>query len=166
MTGILEAIGLALLWAFVTGELSVRNMAAGFVLGYVVLIFAGRAPSFSAGRVPGFGHLTIGRVWKAISLFFYFLWELVVANLSVARVVVSPRLPIKPGVVAVPLDVRTDAEITLLANLITLTPGTMSVEVSDDRRVLYVHAIDVGDRDGLVSSIKQGFERRVMEVLR
>jgi multicomponent Na+:H+ antiporter subunit E len=99
-------------------------------------------------------------------LFFYFLWELVVSNVRVAIEVLSPRYRMRPGVVGVRLDARTDLEITLLANLITLTPGTMSVDISEDRRVLYVHALYVDDRDAFERSIKDGFERRVLEVLR
>ena len=72
----------------------------------------------------------------------------------------------RPGVVAIPLDAETDAEITLLANLITLTPGTLSLDVSDDRRVLYIHAMYVDDVEELRRSIKDGFEKRVMELLR
>jgi multicomponent Na+:H+ antiporter subunit E len=68
--------------------------------------------------------------------------------------------------VAVPLDARTDAEIVLLANLITLTPGTLSLDLSDDRTVLYVHAMYLTDPDELRREIKEGFERRVLEVLR
>ena len=68
--------------------------------------------------------------------------------------------------VAIPLDAETDAEITLLANLITLTPGTLSLDVSDDRRVLYIHAMYVDDVEELRRSIKDGFEKRVMELLR
>lgn len=73
-----------------------------------------------------------------------------------------------PGVVAIPLDARTDAEITLLANLITLTPGSVSLDLSDDKRFLYVHAmyIDGGDVEAYRRSIKEGLERRVLELLR
>ncbi len=73
-----------------------------------------------------------------------------------------------PGVVAIPLDARTDAEITLLANLITLTPGSVSLDLSEDRRVLYVHAmyIDGGDVEAYRRSVKEGLERRVLELLR
>jgi multicomponent Na+:H+ antiporter subunit E len=73
-----------------------------------------------------------------------------------------------PGVVAIPLDARTDFEITLLANLITLTPGSVSLDLSEDRRVLYVHAmyIDGGDVEAYRRSVKEGLERRVLELLR
>ena len=73
-----------------------------------------------------------------------------------------------PGVVAIPLDARTDVEIALLANLITLTPGSVSLDLSEDRRVLYVHAmyIDGGDVEAYRRSVKEGLERRVLELLR
>ena len=72
----------------------------------------------------------------------------------------------KPGIVKIPLDARSDLEITLLANLISLTPGTLSLDVSDDRKVLYVHAMYVNDREDFVASIKNGFERRILEITR
>ena len=73
-----------------------------------------------------------------------------------------------PGVVAIPLDARTDVEITLLANLITLTPGSVSLDLSEDRRVLYVHAMYIvgGDVDAYRRAVKEGLERRVLELLR
>ncbi|MCG8349308.1 MAG: Na+/H+ antiporter subunit E, partial [Chloroflexales bacterium] len=93
------------------------------------------------------------------------LWEIIVANLNVARTVLfTPRAKLRPGIIAVPLDVTSDVEITMLANIITLTPGTLSLDVSDDRKVLYVHAIDVGDPDTFRQSIKGGLERAVREV--
>jgi multicomponent Na+:H+ antiporter subunit E len=96
----------------------------------------------------------------------FFLRELVTANLRIAFDIATPRLHISPCIVAIPLDVETDTEITLLANLITLTPGTLSMDISDDRKVLYVHAMYVSDPDALRKEIKEGFERRVLEVLR
>ena len=70
------------------------------------------------------------------------------------------------AIVAVPLDAKTDAEITMLANLITVTPGSFSLEVSADRSVLYVHAMYVDDPETFRREIKNGFERRVLELLR
>jgi multicomponent Na+:H+ antiporter subunit E len=96
----------------------------------------------------------------------FFVKELVAANLRVAYDVLTIRHHMKPGVVAIPLDVETDLEITLLANLITLTPGTLSLDVSHDRKVLYVHGMYIEDIHGFRKSIKEGFERRVMELLR
>ncbi len=86
---------------------------------------------------------------------------------SVRAPLASPSY-ISPGVIAIPLDVRTDAEITLLANLITLTPGSVSLDLSEDKRTLYVHAmyIDGGDVEAYRRTVKEGLERRVLELLR
>jgi multicomponent Na+:H+ antiporter subunit E len=73
---------------------------------------------------------------------------------------------LRPGIIAFPLTVTRDAEITVLANLITLTPGTLSVDVSEDRRILYVHAIDASNKDALIREIARGFETKVKEAFR
>jgi hypothetical protein len=80
--------------------------------------------------------------------------------------VLSPRMDLKPGIIAYPLKVDRDFEITILANLITLTPGTLSVDVSDDRRILYVHAMDASDPEATKRDIAEGFERKIMEAFR
>jgi multicomponent Na+:H+ antiporter subunit E len=72
----------------------------------------------------------------------------------------------KPGIVEVPLEAKTSLEITLLANLISLTPGTLSLDVSDDRKVLYVHAMYIDDKASFVKSIKNGFEKRLLAIMR
>jgi multicomponent Na+:H+ antiporter subunit E len=84
----------------------------------------------------------------------------------VAYDVITPSYYMRPAVVAIPLDARTDAEITLLANLISLTPGTLSLDLSADRRTLYVHGMFVRDRETFVRSIKHGLERRLLGVMR
>jgi multicomponent Na+:H+ antiporter subunit E len=103
---------------------------------------------------------------ESIRFTFFFLRELIHSNLRVAWDVISPKSRRKPGIVAIPLDARTDIEITFLANLITLTPGTLSLDVSDDRSVLYVHGMFVEDVQLMREQIKNGFERRVLELLR
>lgn len=150
-------VGLAVLWAGMTGRLTAPSLLTGFVLGYFVLLVV-QGP-LAVARV-------LSRVRHAASLLLFFAWELVLANLRVAWDVVTPRHRMRPGVVAVPLKARTDVEITMLANMVSLTPGTLSLDVSDDRRVLYVHAMYLHDRGRLVRSIQEGFERRLLEVLR
>jgi len=103
---------------------------------------------------------------KAIAwlrLVLLFIRELVLSVRQVVSAVLHPARVERSGIVAVPLDVRSEAGIALLANLVTLTPGTTSLHVSDDRSVLYVHVMDL--TDDVVSQIKSGFEKRVMEVL-
>jgi len=101
---------------------------------------------------------------KAVGLLIFFLKELLMANLKIAFDIVTPRYYMKPTVIALPLQVRTDLEITLLACIISLTPGTLSIDVSRDRRILYVHALYVkhNDLEKLKYHIKHGFERRLL----
>jgi multicomponent Na+:H+ antiporter subunit E len=92
-----------------------------------------------------------------------FLRELALSVQEVVLTVIDPRRVRRSAIVAVPLEVRSDAGISVLANMITLTPGTTSLHVSDDRRVLYVHVMNASDQS--VRQIKDGFERSVLEVL-
>jgi multicomponent Na+:H+ antiporter subunit E len=91
---------------------------------------------------------------------------MLLANLRVAYDVATPRHHMRPGIIALPLDAITDVEITLLANLIALTPGSLSLEVSADHSVLYVHAMYIDDIAAYQRHIKESFERRVLEVTR
>jgi len=157
VTVLLWNIMLALSWAALTGEVTALSLAVGFVFGFLIL--------FSVRRLLRPSRY-FEKLWQSVRLGSLFAWELLLANLRIAYEVVTPSHNMKPGVVAIPLDVETDAEITLLANLITLTPGTLSLDVSDDRRVLYIHAMYVDDAEELRRSIKDGFEKSVMELLR
>lgn len=148
---------LALAWTALTGNFAVGNFAFGYLLGLVALFFA--RGQFSSG--PHYFRRTLAAIWFVIDV----VWQLVLANLKVARTVLfTPTSELRPGIVAVPLDLRTEAEITTLANLITLTPGTLSLDVSDDRSVLYVHSIEVDDPATFRRGIKGGFERTVRGV--
>ncbi|MBL8596292.1 MAG: Na+/H+ antiporter subunit E [Devosia sp.] len=101
-----------------------------------------------------------------LSLLVLFVRELIVSALKVAWLALQPRLTIRPAIIAYPLTVTTDAQITLLANMITLTPGTLSVDVSADRRTLYIHAIDMASKEALIGDIAAGFETKILGVLR
>mgnify|MGYP002064925054 CR=1 FL=1 len=89
-------------------------------------------------------------IQQVIGFILFFLWELVLANLRMAVTVLSPRLAIRPAVVAIPLDIRSNAEITLLANLITLTPGTLVVDIRGDS--LFIHWINVTETDPVAAT--------------
>ncbi|MGE5571044.1 MAG: Na+/H+ antiporter subunit E [Rhodospirillales bacterium] len=94
----------------------------------------------------------------------FFHWQLVLANLRLARDVLGPVSRLHPGVVAVPLDLTGDGEVTVLSNIVTLTPGTLSLDASSDDRVLYVHVANISDVEDVRREIKQGFERRIRRV--
>lgn len=106
----------------------------------------------------------IRRIFASLSFVVFLLKELLLANIQVARSILGPRARLEPCIVAVPLDLRGDFQITLLANLVTLTPGTLSLEVAEDRSVLWVHALHADDAEVLRRDIKEGFERRIQEM--
>lgn len=151
------ALILALVWAAITGNFSLLNLILGGLVGLSGLWLVRRDLSR-----PGL----LRKVRRAIALALLFLYELLLSAFRVAWLVISPNLKqkLKPGIIAFPLTAKSDMEITLLANLITLTPGTLSVDVSDDRSVLYVHALAVPDKEALIADIARGFERKVIEV--
>lgn len=94
-----------------------------------------------------------------------FLRELALATWDTAKAVFSSTQHLRPAILAVPLDVRSDAGITMFANLVTLTPGTTSLEVSPDRRTLYVHCLDAPDPKATVQGMKDTLEQAVRKVL-
>ena len=158
MTGLfLINILLALAWAAVTGSFSVVNLGFGFVLGSGVLYMI---------REQVGGSAYFRRTARVISLVLLFLKELALSAWRVALMVSRPKLEVSPGIIAFPLTVDRDFEIALLANLITLTPGTLSVDVTDDRKILYVHCVDLPDPEGTIADIRDGFERKIMEAFR
>ncbi len=106
------------------------------------------------------------RTLQAVEFLAFFLCELVLANIRLAWSVMGPLGRLRPGVVAVPLDIESDAAIAVLANLITLTPGTLSLDVSSDGKVLFVHAVGAQSPQALRRAIKSGFERRVKRFFR
>lgn len=103
----------------------------------------------------------IRNTWLWTALGVRFLIELTRSALSVAWSIVNPNATLRPAIVAVPLDLRTDARIAALANMVTLTPGTTSLHVSDDRKILYIHVLDCDDEDAVIASIKSNFENRL-----
>lgn len=157
MTLYLVNILLALAWAAVSGNFSLANIVFGFFLGAGALYLIRE-------QVGALGYFRRGT--RLLALAALFVFELVMSAWRVAVLVLSPRMDLKPGIFAYPLTADRDFEITLLANLITLTPGTLSVDVSEDRKHLYVHAIDCSDPDALRRDIARGFERRIMEAFR
>ena len=148
---------LALGWVAMSGQFDVLNLLVGFAFGYLVLLLMQRVIGAST---------YFSRSMALVRFAGFYLWEIVSANLRVARDVATPTSYARPGIVAVPLDARTNVEITLLSNLITMTPGSLTVDVADDRSVIYVHSMFVEDPDELRRAIKEDLERRVLELLR
>jgi multicomponent Na+:H+ antiporter subunit E len=153
----LIAIILAVIWAAITTNFTLPNLVLGGVIALVALWFIReqvKGPSF------------VVRVWRIVSLVVLFFYELLLSAVRVAILVLTPdvRAQLKPAIIAFPLTAKSDVEITLLANLITLTPGTLSVDVSEDRKYIYVHALSVENKKELIESIATGFEAKIMKV--
>jgi multicomponent Na+:H+ antiporter subunit E len=155
----LIVIVLAVLWAAMTGGFTLLNLLLGVGVGLIAIYLT--RDRFAA---PAY----LGRLGRIIALSGLFLREILLSAVRVGLLVLSPNLHsrLRPAIIAFPLTATSDAEITLLANLITLTPGTLSVDVSEDRRYLYVHALSVTDKAALIRHIASGFERRVIEVFK
>ncbi|MGK6315286.1 Na+/H+ antiporter subunit E [Neorhizobium sp. DT-125] len=157
MITFLLSLVFAFIWVAITGSATLHNLIFGFALSTLSLWVV-------RGEVGARGHWR--RLGRILSLLALFLRELALSAWKVAVLVVSPRMDLKPGIFAFPLTVDRDFEITLLANLITLTPGTLSVDVSEDRKTLFVHAIDCSDIEATKRDIANGFERKIMEAFR
>ncbi len=147
---------LAIAWVALTGEFTAGNFLIGFVIVYALLALT--RPTDAARNYTA-------RVHRLLGFSLFFLKELVMSSLWVTVQVLSPTFKMEPAVVAVPLDIRNEAGITLLGNLITLTPGTLTLEVAEDRSQIFVHAMHVDDVEAFRQDIKQGFERRIIEVM-
>ncbi len=150
---------LTIFWLAVTEVFTLSNFLVGFALSFLILLLA--RPLFDEASRRYFTLF-----WKLPRFALLMLWEILLSSLRVAQAVFSPRMKIQPGIIAYPLEVKSDLEITLLANLITLTPGTLSLDVSHDRKVLYVHGMFVDDPQAVARSIHESLEKAVLEVTR
>ena len=108
------------------------------------------------------------KLLRIVVLILYYFKELIIASVKVAYDVLTPKDHMRPAIVAVPLDAKTDLEITLLANFITLTPGTLAIDVSEDKKILYIHEVYVksGDLEQVRKDIKDGFEKKILNITR
>jgi len=148
---------LAIAWMFLNGNLKFTAFIDGFLIGFILIALTSYATNSKS---------YVTKIPKLISFILYFIYELVKANIIVAIDIVTPESRLKSAIVAVPLTATTDAEITILANLITLTPGTLSLDVSSDRKVIYVHSLYTADPQKFINEIKNGMEKKLLEVMR
>jgi multicomponent K+:H+ antiporter subunit E len=150
---------LVVCWLWLNNTLAMGHVVLGVVLGIGIPYVTRR---FWAEP------LMVRRPLRVLEYVALVTWDIVIANLQVAAIILGPRSWLRPAFIRVPLDLRTDFAATVLASTVTLTPGTVSVEVEDDgtgRRSLVVHALRCLDDDDLVRTIKQRYERRLKEIL-
>lgn len=157
MTGAIWNLLLGLAWVLLSGDFTGLNLLVGMIFGYIALLLI--EPQVDA--LKGYP----ARVPRIIGFVGFFIKELVQANLRVAFDILTPPWHMKPGVIAFPLSAHTEMEITMVANLISLTPGTLSLDVSDDRKVLYIHAMFLDNEEELRNNLKE-MEHRALELFR
>ena len=150
-------IALAAAWAALTGDITLRGLAVGFALGSAALFVT--KPLF-----PGCDRY-FKRVWNWVKLGVLFLYELIVSSVQVVWDVLTPNHKARPGIISVPLELKDEMEILLVTNLISLTPGTLSLDVTEDRNTLYIHAMFADDPDAIRAQIRDGMERWVREAM-
>lgn len=154
---ILLNVLIALTWMFLSVSFKPTTFIVGYILGLLMLFMLRK--SFSS-------RFYMDRLWAVIKLASLFLKELVLSNFSVLKLIVQPTMPIRPAIFEMPTVLEQEWEITLLSSLITLTPGTVVIDISDDNKTLYIHSIDFEDIDEAVESIRNTFEKAILEVSR
>ncbi|HUH51816.1 MAG TPA: Na+/H+ antiporter subunit E [Flavobacterium sp.] len=150
---------LSLVWVALTGHLNYSNFLFGFVMGFFILWMLTRA---SGAKEKDYFY----RVPKIIFFFLHFFVDMIRANIEVAREIITPELNMTPGVIAYEHNLKSDFEITMLTNLIALTPGTMVLKISEDKKILYIHGLYLKDREKFVHKIKNDLEKKLIEIVR
>ncbi|WP_299815781.1 Na+/H+ antiporter subunit E [uncultured Jannaschia sp.] len=147
---------MAAVWMLLQPEFSAGMAVFGLILGIVIPIGTARWWPDRPERI------SLGR---ALLYCLLVIWDIVVANVQVAWIVLTkPNAKMRPAWVVIPLDLREPEAISILAGTITLTPGTVSADLSNDGRSLLVHALDAPDPDAVRDDIKQRYERRLREI--
>lgn len=147
---------LTVVWIMLTMKLTVVNFIFGFSVSFAILwLINGR-------QHPGY----FMRIPRVLSFLVLFIYEIVKGAVIIAFDIATPKHYMRPGILAVPLTAKSDLEITLLANIITFTPGTMSMDVSRDRKVLYVYSVYINDEQEDIAAIKNGLEKKLLEAMR
>lgn len=144
-----------LVWLLLVNALDPGHIVLGAFLALAL-------PLFTARFWPD--QPCMGRPLTLLAYLAVFLWDIVVANLTVARLILGPVGRLRPAFVTLPLDLKNDFAITVLAHSISLTPGTVSSKVSEDRRSLLVHVLDLEDEAQLVQRIKKRYEAPLKEI--
>lgn len=148
---------IALTWMFLSVSFKPTTFIVGYLIGLLMLFMLRK--SFSS-------RFYMDRLWAVVKLTSLFLKELVMSNFSVLKLIIQPTMPIRPAIFAMPTVLEQDWEITLLSSLITLTPGTVVIDISDDNKTLYIHSLDFEDIDEAIDSIRNTFEKAILEVSR
>lgn len=150
-----RSLGVLVLWLLLNNSLHPGHVVLGAIVGGLLPLVTARFwPETVAAKRP----------WRMVAFVAMVVYDVIVANLRVARAVLGPVGRLRPGFARVPLDLTTDVGITVLAQTITLTPGTLSADLTPDRRTLIVHYLDDADAEAVVAGIKARYEKPLLEI--
>lgn len=150
---------LTFVWVALTGQLNYTNFGFGLILGFFILWMLTRN---SKPQDKEYFY----RVPKIIVFILNFLYDMLEANLRVAIDVVTPNLHATPGIIKYDIDAKTDFEITMLTNIIALTPGTMVIDIADDKSHIFIHTMYLKDKEKFINRMKERTEKKLLELLR
>lgn len=154
---LLNNLLLAIIWVMATGTLTEENFIFGFIISFLILylITVNKKERKYFTLLP-----------KLLSFIFFMLWEIVKANFLALRDSLYSKSKLSPAIVKYYLKAESDVEITLLANIVSLTPGTLVMDVSDDKKVMYIHVLHLENKKDFIDEIKNKFEKRLLELMR
>jgi len=152
---LLANVILAFIWMFLQNTYEMPTFIAGYFLGMLML--------FLFGRKTGQRFYMI-RVWRILKLAGVFIREMIIACFQVLVLVIGGVKTINPGIIEYQTELQSPMQITLLANMITLTPGTLTLEVSEDNKCLFIHVLKIDNADTIRDNIKRNFENYIREV--
>lgn len=150
-----QSLLLFLVWLLMNNTLETGHIVLAAVLAFIIPLAVNRLQHPQP---------TIQKPLLALRYFMLVLMDIVIANMQVAVLILGPLKKMQPGFVAVPLDITQKLPITLLASTVSLTPGTVSCDVSEDHCWLYVHALNLVDEQELIASIKTRYEAPLKEI--
>ena len=149
------SVAVFVLWLLLVGDFSPGQLALAALMALLLPLLAGLLQPERA---------RFGRTRTILLLSRRVLWDMLLSNIEVARRILGPERALTPGFIWVPLDLQNIHGITALASIITLTPGTLSAELTEDRRHLLVHAFNLKDADATVAEIKARYESPLKEI--
>jgi multicomponent Na+:H+ antiporter subunit E len=148
---------LAIIWVMATGTLTEENFLFGFFISFAILWVI----TFKKEERKYFTMIP-----KLLAYMLFIFWEIIKANFQSLKESFYPKSKLEPAIVKVPLDAITDMEISILSNIISLTPGTLIMDVSDDKKVVYVHVMHLQDKENFIKEIKLKFEKPLLDLMR
>src|SRR5690625_2663352 len=148
---------ISFMWMFLSEYYTFSSYLFGYMIGAALLFLLNR---FFPSR------FYLYPIYRILILILIFIRELILSNISIVKLVYRRKPDFEPGIFAMPIEVTKNWEMTLLANLITLTPGTLTVAISEDQSTFFIHAMHIDDKEESIYEIKNTFEKAIMEVTR